>query len=51
MVWVHEMAAYQVGKALKPGDNRCAGVRNEYASFLKILFFHCFTNAIKQISI
>jgi hypothetical protein len=23
MVWVHEMAAYQVGKALKPGDNRC----------------------------
>jgi len=32
MVWVHEMAAYQVGRSLKPGDNRCAGVRNEYAS-------------------
>ncbi|WP_449567066.1 DNA-binding protein [Lelliottia nimipressuralis] len=32
MVWVHEMAAYQVGRGLKAGDNRCAGVRNEYAS-------------------
>lgn len=32
MVWVHEMAGYQVGRSLKPGDNRCAGVRNEYAS-------------------
>lgn len=32
MVWVHEMAAYQVGRALKPTDNQCAGVRREYAS-------------------
>ena len=28
VVWVHEMAAWQVGESLKPGDNRCAGVRN-----------------------
>ncbi|SUF57551.1 replication protein [Salmonella enterica] len=32
MVWVHEMAAYQVGRALKPTDNQCAGVRREYAA-------------------
>lgn len=32
MVWVHEMAAYQVGSTLKATDKRCAGVRNEYRS-------------------
>lgn len=32
MVWVHEMVAYQVGRALKPTDNQCEGVRREYAS-------------------
>jgi hypothetical protein len=45
MVWVHEMAGYQVGRSLKPGDNRCAGVRNEYGSlpenpFLAAFFDH-----------
>jgi hypothetical protein len=39
MVWVHEMAAYQVGKALKPGDNRCAGVRSEYVTYRKPFSF------------
>lgn len=42
MVWVHEMAAYQVGRALKPGDNRCAGVRNEYASLPENPFLPAF---------
>lgn len=42
MVWVHEMAAYQVGKGLKPGDNRCAGVRNEYASLPENAFLSLF---------
>ena len=45
MVWVHEMAGYQVGRGLKAGDNKCAGVRNGYASlpenpFLPQFFDH-----------
>lgn len=47
MVWVHEMAAYQVGKALKPGDNRCAGVRNEYASIPENPFLSLFYERYK----
>lgn len=42
MIWVHEMAAYQVGRSLKPGDNRCAGVRNEYASLPENPFLPAF---------
>ena len=30
MVWVYEMAHYQIASALKPTDNRCAGVQREY---------------------
>ncbi|MEN2425950.1 hypothetical protein AA0N74_07910 [Chromobacterium vaccinii] len=30
LVWVHEMARFQVGEALKPADKRCAGVRKEF---------------------
>lgn len=30
LVWVHEMARFQIGDSLKPTDNRTAGVRNEY---------------------
>lgn len=48
MVWVHEMAAYQVGKALKPGDNRCAGVRSEYASFTENPFLSLFYERYKD---
>lgn len=48
MVWVHEMAAYQVGKALKPGDNRCAGVRNEYASLTENPFLSLFYERYKD---
>ncbi|HEM6739330.1 TPA: DNA-binding protein [Citrobacter amalonaticus] len=47
MVWVHEMAAYQVGKELKPGDNRCAGVRNEYASLTDNPFLSAFYERYK----
>jgi hypothetical protein len=39
MVWVHEMAAYQVGKALKPGDNRCAGSGVSMHHLLKTFSF------------
>lgn len=48
MVWVHEMAAYQVGKALKPGDNRCAGVRSEYASLTENRFLSAFYERYKD---
>lgn len=48
MVWVHEMAAYQVGKALKPGDNRCAGVRSEYASLTENHFLSLFYERYKD---
>ncbi|HFO0258568.1 TPA: DNA-binding protein [Raoultella ornithinolytica] len=48
MVWVHEMAAYQVGKALKAGDNRCAGVRNEYASLTENSFLSSFYERYKN---
>ncbi|MEK8489546.1 DNA-binding protein [Escherichia coli] len=47
MVWVHEMAAWQVGKTLKPGDNRCAGVRNEYASLPENAFLSAFYDRYK----
>ena len=48
MFWVHEMAAYQVGKALKPGDNRCAGVRSEYASLTENRFLSAFYERYKD---
>lgn len=32
VVWVVEMASYQVGESLKPNDLRVKGVQNEYAS-------------------
>lgn len=48
MVWVHEMAAYQVGKALKAGDNRCSGVRNEYASLTENSFLSSFYERYKN---
>ena len=31
MVWVYEMASYQVAEYLEPRDNRCAGVQREYS--------------------
>jgi hypothetical protein len=30
VVWVYEMAAYQIAPQLKPDDKRCIGVQNEY---------------------
>jgi len=30
MVWVYEMASYQIGLSLEAKDNRCKGVQNEY---------------------
>ncbi|HCP1377309.1 DNA-binding protein [Escherichia coli] len=47
VVWVHEMAAWQVGGALKPSDNRCSGVRNEYASLPENAFLSAFYDRYK----
>lgn len=30
MVWVPEMASYQIGEALTPADKRCLGIQKEY---------------------
>lgn len=32
MVWVHEMARFQVAESLKPADKRCIGVQKDYDS-------------------
>lgn len=32
VVWVHEMAKFQIGDQLSDGDKRCKGVQNEYDS-------------------
>jgi hypothetical protein len=32
VVWVHEMAKYQVAEELKPADKRCAGIQKDYDS-------------------
>lgn len=48
VVWVHEMAAYQVGKQLKPGDNKCAGVRNGYATLPENPFLSLFYERYKN---
>lgn len=43
MVWVHEMAKFQIGEELKPADKRCKYINTEYAQlpnnpFLKEFF-------------
>lgn len=45
MVWVVEMATYQIGDALKATDKRCAGIQKEYDAlpncpFLEAFFDH-----------
>ncbi len=35
VIWVYEMAKWQVGESLKPNDKQCGGVRNEYAQLPK----------------
>lgn len=38
VVWVYEMAKFQVGDQLKPGDKQCAGVENTYIGVPKNRF-------------
>lgn len=48
MVWVHEMAGYQVGRNLKPGDKKCAGVRNGYSALPENPFLSAFYDMYKN---
>lgn len=42
IVWVMEMAKYQIGEALKPNDLRVKGVQNEYAALPQNPFLSMF---------
>lgn len=42
IVWVHEMARYQIADSLKSGDNRCKAVQREYDALPKSPFLGAF---------
>lgn len=42
MVWVHEMAFFQISGELKESDNRCVGIQKEYASLPECPFLASF---------
>jgi len=42
VVWVHEMARFQVGDSLDAKDNRCKGIQREYDSLPENPFLHAF---------
>jgi len=48
VVWVYEMATYQIGEALKPGDNQVKGVQSQYDALPKILSWRGFTSAMRR---
>lgn len=52
MVWVMEMASYQIGDSLKAEDKRCAGVQNEYDALPEnpylVRFFNHYSAAFKM---
>ena len=45
VVWVKEMARYQIGEELSAKDNRCKGVAREVAQFSKCCYY---TNFLKR---
>lgn len=42
MVWVFEMASYQIASELKPSDNRCAGIQKDYDALQDNPFLEAF---------
>ena len=42
VVWVHEMARYQIGDQLSVGDKRCDGVQNDYDKMMENPFLSAF---------
>lgn len=47
LVWVHEMAKYQIGEGLDAKDKRCKGVQNELAKVPSSLLRKAFFNRYK----
>ncbi|MCT0124124.1 hypothetical protein KUA00_03735 [Proteus mirabilis] len=48
VVWVIEMAKYQIASSLKPSDNRCIGIQREYDSQPKNQFLSMFYDKYKD---
>ncbi|ELW79909.1 MULTISPECIES: hypothetical protein [Acinetobacter] len=48
MVWVHEMARFQVAESLKPADKRCIGVQKDYDSLPSNPFLASFYDKYAQ---
>ncbi|WP_104483711.1 hypothetical protein [Acinetobacter indicus] len=48
MVWVHEMARFQIAEKLKSTDKRCIGVQNEYNSLPSNPFLASFYDKYSQ---
>ena len=48
VVWIYEMAAYQVERALKPGDKRVAGIAKEYGKLPKCPFIGLFFDKYRE---
>jgi hypothetical protein len=42
MVWVHEMAAWQIADELKPSDKRCKGIQKDYERLPNCAFLGAF---------
>lgn len=49
MVWVHEMARFQVADELKVTDNRCKGIQNEYSSLPSNPYLESFYDKYHQV--
>jgi hypothetical protein len=49
VMWVHEMALYQIGEGLKPKDKRCAGVQKEYDAAPECPFLGAFYERYKDV--
>lgn len=48
LVWVPDMAASQIGKLLKKGDNRIKGIEKELENYRKSKFFNGFIERYKK---
>lgn len=48
MVWVYEMAKWQIADALSSGDKRCSGIRKDYAALPNCVFLAPFFDRYAQ---
>lgn len=49
VVWVHEMALYQVGESLKAADKRCSGIQREYDGLPECAFLGLFFERYREV--